>query len=135
MRLDRPAFFVLSPLAFIAVLSAQTNEGGLAGNVVDDSGALIVGAKVAVKNQGTGARQETITSDGGYRFPSLPVGLYDLTVQREGFSSVTQTGVRVEVSSTTSVNVTLRVGTAAQNVTVAAAAETLKEATSDIGTV
>ncbi|MDQ2900905.1 MAG: carboxypeptidase-like regulatory domain-containing protein, partial [Acidobacteriota bacterium] len=135
MLLKRPSCIALLLFPFVAALLAQTNEGGISGNVVDDSGAVIVGAKVAVKSQGTGARQETTTTEGGYRFPSLPVGLYDLTVQREGFSSVTQTGVRVEVSSTASVNVTLRVGTSAQNVTVAADAETLKEDTSDIGTV
>jgi hypothetical protein len=116
-------------------LLAQTNEGGIAGNVVDDSGAVIVGAKVTAKSQATGRQQESVTSDGGYRFPSLPIGLYDLTFQRDGFASVTQTGVRVEVGSTTSVNITLRVGTATQNVTVAADVETLKQDTADIGTV
>jgi hypothetical protein len=116
-------------------LLAQTNEGGIAGNVLDDSGAVIVGAKVTAKGQATGQQHESVTSEGGYRFPSLPVGLYDLTVQRDGFSSVTQTGVRVEVGSTTSVNMILRVGTATQNVTVAADVETLKQDTADIGTV
>ncbi len=63
------------------------------------------------------------------------MGIYNLTVTREGFSSITQTGVRIEISSTTSVNITLNVGGAAQNVTVVADGETVKLATSDIGTV
>jgi Carboxypeptidase regulatory-like domain len=120
---------------FVDPLLAQTNEGAIAGNVVDDSGAVIVGAKVTAKNQATGQQHESFTSDAGYRFLSLPVGLYDVTVQRDGFSSVTQTGVRVEVASTTSVNMTLRVGASTQNVTVAADVETLKQDTADIGTV
>ena len=114
---------------------AQTSQGSLAGNVVDSSGAVIAGAAVVAVNHDTGARHETVSQEGGYRFTSLPIGLYDLTVTREGFSGVTQTGVRVEVSSTSSVNITLNVGGAAQNVTVVAEGETVNAATSDIGTV
>lgn len=114
---------------------AQTNEGALVGNIVDDSGAVVAGAKISVTNVATGGRHETVSSEGGYRLPSLPVGLYDLTVQREGFAGVTQTGVSVQVSSTTSVNITLHVGTATQNVTVAAEGATIMQDTSDIGTI
>ena len=123
--------FSMSPTASLA----QTNEGAIAGNVVDESGAVVTGAKVTALNQDTGVRHETVSQEGGYRFTSLPIGLYDVTVQREGFSNLTQTGVRVQVSSTTSVNVTLRVGGAAQNVTVVAEGETIKSDTADIGTV
>lgn len=126
------AFFFAGPTA----LFSQTNEGAIAGTVVDDTGAVIVGAKVVINGQATGARQETVTSNGGgYRFPSLSVGLYDLTIEREGFATLKQTAVRVEVGSTTSVNVALRVGSASQNVTVSATAETLKQDSADIGTV
>lgn len=114
---------------------AQTNEGAITGTVVDESGASVVGAKIVASNQETGGRQETVSQEGGYRFTSLPVGLYDITIERQGFSTVTQTGVRVQVSSTTTINITLRIGGAAQNVTVLAQSETINPDTSDIGTV
>ena len=127
---------VVSGLFLISTcLVAQTNQGALAGNVVDASGAVITGATVVANNPDTGSRHETISQEGGYRFTSLPVGVYNVTVTRDGFSGVTQTGVRIEISSTTSVNITLNVGGAAQNVTVVAEGETVNVATSDIGTV
>ena len=117
------------------LVSGQTNQGAIAGSIVDESGAVVVGAKVTAVGQLTGVRQETISVEGGYRLPSLPVGLYDLSAERAGFVKVTQTGVRVEVSSTTSVNITLRIGGTTQNVTVVADAATVKQDTSDIGAV
>ena len=61
-----------------AMILAQTNQGALAGNIVDESGAVVVGAKVTAVSQLTGIRQETNSVEGGYRLPSLPVGVYDL---------------------------------------------------------
>ncbi len=43
------------------LLVAQTNQGSLAGNVVDASGAVVAGANIVANNQGTGARHETIS--------------------------------------------------------------------------
>ncbi len=44
------AFFLLSPLA-----SGQLNQGSIAGNVVDPTGAMVAGAKLTAKGQSTGA--------------------------------------------------------------------------------
>jgi hypothetical protein len=120
---------------FASVTFAQTTEGAISGNVVDTSGAAITGAKVTASNLNTGVRSETVSTESGYRFTSLPLGTYSVVVQREGFSSVTETGVRVQVGSTTSMNVTLAVGAAAQNLTVLAEGGSVSTDTSDIGTV
>lgn len=116
-------------------LLAQAQQGAIAGNIVDETGTVVAGTKITATHQATGARHETVSSEGGYRFTSLPLGLYDVAVQREGFATATQTGVTVQVSSTTSLNITLRVGAATQNVTVAAEGATIRQDTADIGTV
>lgn len=132
----RVAASLLAALILSAsVVAAQTNEGAIVGDINDDSGAVVVGATITARNRETGARQETISTEGGYRLPSLPVGVYDLTVQRAGFSTITQTGIIVQIGSTSSVNVTLHVGATSQNIMVEAQAETIKQDTSDIGTV
>lgn len=118
-----------------AVILAQTNQGAIAGNILDESGAVVIGAKVIAISQQTGVRQETNSVEGGYRLPSLPVGVYDLSVEQSGFGTVKQTGIVVQVGSTTNVNVTLRLSSTTQNIEVTAGAATVKQDTSDIGTV
>ncbi|HSU60041.1 MAG TPA: TonB-dependent receptor [Bryobacteraceae bacterium] len=117
-------------------VNAQTNEGILAGTVVDQTGAAIEGASVTAKNEATGFTQASITGAGGtFRFPNVPIGLYDLKVSHPGFTSQTQTGVSVQISTTTAVNISLNVGKAEQTVTVVGDTTRIETESSDIGTV
>ena len=120
----------------LSTLWAQTNQGILAGVVLDPSGAAVEGAAVSAKNEATGYTLNTTSGAGGaFRFPSVPIGLYDVTVTNPGFSPVTQTGVSVQISTTTAVNITLSVGKAEQAITVRADATKIETESSDVGTV
>lgn len=122
--------------AFSFVAQAQTNNGILAGTVYDPSGAAIEGAQVSAKAQATTFSLTTTTGpDGGFRFPSVPIGLYDVTVAHPGFSTQTQPGVNVQISTTTAVKITLSVGTAEQTITVEAESTRIETESSDVGTV
>src|ERR1051326_7400170 len=67
-------------------LWAADPTGTIAGTVLDPSGAAIVGAKVTATNINTGLKREATTaSDGGYVFPLVPVGVYSVTVEAQGF--------------------------------------------------
>ncbi|HZS55231.1 MAG TPA: TonB-dependent receptor [Bryobacteraceae bacterium] len=117
-------------------LRAQTNQGILAGTVLDPSGAAIEGANVTAKDEATGYTLTATSGTGGaFRFPSLPIGLYDITVTHPGFSSLTQTGVNVQISTTTAVTLTLSVGKAEQTITVQADVTKIATETSEVGTV
>jgi len=134
---DRGSILVLL-LAFLSalVLQAQSNLGAIAGTVVDQTGATIAGAKITAKNIGTGATTTATTgSDGGFRISSLQIGDYDLTASREGFTSVTHSGVPVQVNNVTSVSLSLNVGSASTSVTVQASGATIQAESSDIGSV
>ncbi len=132
---------IVRSLVFLAAfapfaLQAQTNEGILTGTVVDASGASVEGAQVVAKAESTGTTFTATSGSGGaFRFPSLTIGRYDVTVTHPGFSSTTQTGVNVQVSTTTSINVSLAVGQSEQNITVQADATRIETETSDVGTV
>ncbi len=116
-----------------STVSAQTVYGSMAGTVSDTTGAVIAGAKVQAKNDQTGSIQETqSTSAGSYRFPELPIGRYDVTVNAAGFQAKTMTGVSVNLQITTALDVTLPVGSATQSVTVNASAPSLQTESSDI---
>ena len=127
--------FILSA-TLICNLQAQTNQGALAGVIYDPTGASVDGATVSAKNLTTGTTSTATTTSGGtYRFPALLVGRYDLTVTAPGFQTTTQQGVDVQVSSTTSANVTLTLGNVSDTVTVSAGGTTIQAESSDIGTV
>src|SRR5690349_15809074 len=80
-------------------LLAQYTTASLSGNVLDDSGAPIPDARVAIRNTATGFAQTTQSGeDGLFLFPRLPVGDYELSAEKQGFSSYTQTGIKLTVN-------------------------------------
>lgn len=117
----RLGLFVAILVLWSVPLAAQFTTASLGGRVLDPSGAAIPGAKVTVKNTGTGYSQTTASgATGAYLFPNLPVGGYDLTVQSAGFTTYIQHGITLAVNQTASQTVQLRVGQTTQQVTVRA---------------
>jgi hypothetical protein len=99
----------------------SVNNGQIHGSVLDPSGAAVVGAGVKAVNTDTGAAQATVSgADGSYVLPGLQVGGYALEVTATGFSKYRQTGITLEVGENIQVNVTLKVGSASQEVQVSA---------------
>ena len=126
------ALFLLLFLAHLA--RAQTNQGQIAGNVVDSTGASIANAQIVATNEGTGSKYNaTSTSAGSYRFPSIELGRYTVTVDATGFRQQVSTGVQVLVGSVSSLDITLSAGGANETVTVAADAPSVETQSSDVG--
>jgi hypothetical protein len=112
---------------------AQTVFGNIVGTVSDTSGAVVPGAKVQATDERTGASYETVTtSAGSYRFPQVPIGVFDINVTAPGFSPEKLTGIQVNLQVTTAINVTLKVGSASQSITIVADAPQLQTESSDI---
>ncbi len=111
----RSSVFFLSALLVLA----QSDRGTISGTVADPGGALIPNAKVTIVNQGTGVQAElTTTGTGLFTAPYLNAGLYDVTVEVNGFRKLTQKGVRVQVAQTASLELKLQIGTAAEAISV-----------------
>src|SRR5579864_6469386 len=103
-----------------AGVSAQTFRGTILGTVTDPSGAVIAGAKVTVKNLGTGLERTTETSaDGSYSLPELPIGSYTVTVTQSGFQTFVATGVTVDVATERRIDAALKPGEVSTRVEVA----------------
>jgi Carboxypeptidase regulatory-like domain len=112
---------------------AQTVFGNIVGTVTDATGAVVPGAKVQAVDKTTGTSLEAVTtSAGGYRFPQVPIGTFDITVTAAGFSPEKLTGIQVNLQVTTAVNVSLKVGSASQSITISADAPQLQTESSDI---
>ncbi len=122
-ELLRSVVFMATVLSVACILpdhlAAQFTTATLSGNVVDQSGAAIPGAKVAVQNVDTGFTQTASTGPAGdYLFARLPIGKYKLTVEKEGLQTYVQSGIELDVSQTATQKVVMTVGAVSQQVTV-----------------
>jgi hypothetical protein len=82
-----------------ASLAAQTFRGTILGTITDQSGAVLPGAKVTVRNVATGLERTTQTSaDGSYAVPELPIGTYAVTITQSGFQTSVTNNVAVDVA-------------------------------------
>jgi len=116
--------------------SSQTFRGGISGSVVDSSGGTIAGATLQLLNVGTGlARNQETTSAGEFNFPDLQVGLYTLSVTKQGFQTRKLEKVEVAVGKVTSLLITLTIGQTSETVEVQAAAATLETQSSTLNAV
>ena len=101
------------------------NTGAIGGTVADQTGAVIPGAKIRVETEsGDEVGTATTKDDGTYVVSDLAPGFYKVRVDANGFISFYLTDVHVASSAMTTIDVTLRVGTASQTVTVTAEAVT-----------
>ncbi|HEY4683609.1 MAG TPA: carboxypeptidase-like regulatory domain-containing protein, partial [Candidatus Acidoferrales bacterium] len=100
---------------------AQTaTTGQITGAVKDPSGAVIAGAKVTLTSPAGAEREATTDAEGHYRFPLLPPGTYQLTVEAPGFKAFALQGVLVKITETTEADASLTLAAARESVTVTA---------------
>jgi hypothetical protein len=124
------AIFVSALLLLFAARPANAqlgNAGSIEGMVTDQSGGAVPGANVAISNPVTGFQRSAMTgTDGAFRFTNVPFNPYHLVVSVPGFSSYTQD---VDVRSTVPVmlQIGLKIGSAATEITVEAKGEDLVE--------
>lgn len=127
--------FVVCLLIGTASVLAQTNSGAIRGSVLDPSGASVAGATVTARKLDTGLTVTAKATDAGiYSIPNLPPGTYSVTVDGgANFKKFEQTGVTVQTSSTTSLDINLQLGSVSETVNVSANATQLQTDTSDVG--
>ena len=67
---------------------AQSGAGEIWGRVADPMGEPVVHGAVTVMSVDTGANRRVFTDDDGrFAAPALPVGRYQVTVEREGYAA------------------------------------------------
>ncbi len=135
--MKRLARLLVCVLAFAAVPAfAQQTTGNINGRVLDDQGAAIPGATVTATNSATGfVRTDVSDAEGLYRLTALPVGVYDLVAELQGFTRVEQKGLVVNVSQTTDVNIQLKVASLAETITVTGESPLVSTTSSSVGQV
>ena len=113
---------------------AQSGRATITGNVTDQSGAAIQGAKIAVRDPATGFLRETVTNESGlYSIPGLRPATYDIAAESTGFRRHSQTGFTVEVDQIARLDIQLQVGDVLQEVKVTSAAQLLHTESATVG--
>jgi len=115
---------------------AQTGaSSSLTGVVVDQSGAVIPGADVVVKNEATGAEYKTTTAENGtFMIPALGAGSYTATVSMPNFKTAVMTKIILVVGVPASVRIPLQVGGSNETVTVVGGAEVIQATSATVST-
>src|ERR1044072_6174216 len=113
----------------LTVLAQQTmTSATLAGRVEDANGATLPGAVVIATNTETEqSRTATTDAEGRYRFSYLPVGDYELKVERQGFATLTRQ-LTLTVGQALEVPLQLPVAGVAESVRVSSAGAAAVEA-------
>ncbi len=111
--------WALLSISLISPLRAQTTTATVVGTVTDSTKAAIVGAVVKVEGKDlTATRSVATDSHGAYHLAALAAGDYKLTVTRDGFETEVVENLVLTLDRTSTVNVTLKVGSAAEQVDV-----------------
>src|SRR5262245_6309103 len=95
--------YVLALFALLLIasssLTAQTFRGSIQGTVTDSSGAVIPDAQVTVKNVDTALERKVTTDQTGFFVArELPIGTYQVTVEKQGFQRAVAGNIPVEVA-------------------------------------
>src|SRR5262249_40090118 len=102
-----------------ALANAQEFRGRVQGVVTDASGALIPGASVHLKNNGTGVELTRTSSEQGlYVFDYVDPGTYILTVEITGFKKFIQPNVLVQQRGDVTVDPKMETGAISESITV-----------------
>ncbi len=130
----RSLALVLIFLFGVGLTHAQTNQGQIAGNIVDSTGAAVSNAAIVAKSEESGSvYNATSSSAGSYRFPSIQLGRYTITVTAPGFKLTASTGVEVRVGTVSALDITLTAGGNTETVSVAANAPAIETESSEVG--
>lgn len=112
---------------------SQISTATISGTVSDNSGAVVPAATVTAVNEGTNATIVTQSNaEGTFVAGGLPVGVYTITVAKDGFQSYTQKGIETHPAQVTSVNLVLSLGAVSTHVQVTASAVQVQTTTPEV---
>jgi hypothetical protein len=125
-------------LAFCLCSAALFAQGTsqIQGVVRDGTGSVVPAAEIKATQTDTNVTRTTTTgSDGSYVLSNLPIGPYRLEISKQGFSTYVQTGIVLQVATSPTVDIALKVGNVSEQVQVEANAALVETQSTNIGTV
>ena len=115
------ALAAASALVGVTLAFAQASDtGSLRGRITDGTGAALPGVTVTASSPAVmGGSLTTLTaSEGLYRFPSLPPGVYEIRMDLPGFKPISIPNLRINVGLGLTIDRVLEISTVEETVTV-----------------
>jgi hypothetical protein len=104
-----------------AIFWAQNPTATLVGSVTDPSGSMVVGAKVEIRNSATNeVRKVQSDQKGEFLAPNLAPGTYEVNVSKEGFRTLRQAHLELQLDQEARIEFHLEVGSVTETVEVTA---------------
>jgi hypothetical protein len=108
----------------------------LSGTVTDQSGGVVAGAQITVRNTATNVSSTATSNDSGfYAVPNLAPGNYELKASYSGFAGFTQTGIVLTVGQSATVDIALQIAAAGEKVVVTSEAPVIEPTKTEISQV
>src|SRR3954452_10188654 len=123
-------------LVISQVSQAQEVTASIVGTITDQSSAAVAGATVKANSVDRGLSYTAVTNnDGLYRISPVPAGTYKLTVEKQGFSSVSHEAFVLTVNQVARIDVGLKVGQVSETLEVTGAAPVLETDVTQVDTI
>jgi hypothetical protein len=111
-------------------------DGAIGGTVEDKTGAVVSGATVTIRSNGTNAEEKLTTDASGFfRAIHLTPGMYTVTVEASGFEKFSSPAVAVEVGLLTDPHARMTLGAATETVEVSSEAPAINTTSNDFSNV
>src|SRR5881396_2911703 len=116
-------WLICLPVALVLIsdsaVYAQRDTGTIVGTVTDQSGAVVPGVTLTIRNVETNAVFSTVSdATGNYAAPLLRPGRYDVVAELSGFKKQTKSGIDLNVQDRLKIDFTLEVGSVSETVEV-----------------
>src|SRR5437870_4383480 len=109
----------------------STVRGGVAGVVLDSTGAVVPGAKIILIGP-VGTKTTETDQTGSFDFTTLILGVYSIRVEKQGFRASEVKNIEVSANKHSALRVTLQPGAATEIVEVSAPAITVDTASTAV---
>ena len=122
--------------ALVSISLYAQGQAQIQGTVLDSSGLAVPGADVkAIQTATSAVRTVTTGADGAYVLANLPIGPYRIEVSKQGFATIVQTGIVLQVATNPTVDISLKVGNVSEQVQVEANAALVETQATGVGQV
>ena len=129
------ALILIGAILFVPLsLSAQESRGKISGRVLDPNGSAVPGASVKITDLARSGTSTVTTNDAGlFDAPYLLPGTYQVLVEVSGFKKAVVDKVTVAINETSTIAITLDVGTVQETVTVTSESSQLNVSDPNLG--
>ena len=103
----------------LSVSGQAISTGIVAGTVTDNTGAVVAGAKITLVDKSTNDTRTTLTNaEGHFVFANVNPGVYNIKYTKSGFSETVIAGATVQIGTTLTENMQMKLGPLSQTITV-----------------